>query len=117
MTTEEALDYTTVLRAVRTWSARDRFALVQDVLRTLEPPAEGAAEGTSAESTSTEQESPTHEPPSSVTASGVPGRYPVSAERRAALQGLWGSLAHVEPKPTDEDVKRILEEERMKKYG
>lgn len=38
-------------------------------------------------------------------------------ERRAALARLDGMLAHVAPKPSDDDVKRILEEERMKKYG
>ena len=42
MTTEDALDYATVLRAVRTWCAKERFALVQDVLRTLEPLPEGS---------------------------------------------------------------------------
>ena len=37
--------------------------------------------------------------------------------RREALHRLEGMLATDAPPPTDEEVERILEEERMKKYG
>ncbi len=40
----------------------------------------------------------------------------VSKERREALLGLIGMLKMENP-PSDEEVKRIVEEERMKKYG
>jgi hypothetical protein len=41
---------------------------------------------------------------------------PVSKERRDALLGLIGMLKMENP-PSDEEVERIVEEERMKKYG
>lgn len=41
---------------------------------------------------------------------------PVSKERREALLGLIG-MWKVENPPSDEEVERIIEEERMKKYG
>jgi hypothetical protein len=44
------------------------------------------------------------------------GRYPVSKEQKEALLGLIG-LWKVENPPSDEDVERIVEEERMRKYG
>lgn len=37
MATESAADYRAILRTVISWPAEDRFALVQDVLRTLAP--------------------------------------------------------------------------------
>jgi hypothetical protein len=40
----------------------------------------------------------------------------VSQERRAALQQLIGTWKTEQP-PNDEEVERILEQERMKKYG
>ncbi len=39
METETYLTYDTVLQAVNHWSPTQRFALVQDVLKTLEPSA------------------------------------------------------------------------------
>jgi hypothetical protein len=36
---------------------------------------------------------------------------------KKSLADLVGILATDQPPPTDEDVERILEEERMKKYG
>lgn len=50
---------------------------------------------------------------------GAPGQkppYPVSKEQKEALLGLIG-MWKVEHPPNDEDVERIMEEERMKKYG
>lgn len=44
----------------------------------------------------------------------TPGR--VSQERREALLGLIG-IWKMENPPDDEEVERIIEEERMKKYG
>jgi hypothetical protein len=41
---------------------------------------------------------------------------PVSKERQEALLGLIG-MWKVEHPPNDEEVERIIEEERMKKYG
>jgi hypothetical protein len=44
------------------------------------------------------------------------GRYPVSEEKREAslkLIGLW----RTEPSPGDQEVDRIIEETRTKKYG
>ncbi len=50
--------------------------------------------------------------------SAVPAERPepVSKERQEALLGLIG-MWKVEQPPNDEEVKRIIEEERMKKYG
>jgi len=42
--------------------------------------------------------------------------YPVSKEREEALLGLIGIWKSDQP-PSDEEVERIVEEERMKKYG
>jgi hypothetical protein len=41
---------------------------------------------------------------------------PVSPERREALLALIG-ICKMENPPNDEEVERIIEEERMKKYG
>jgi hypothetical protein len=45
-----------------------------------------------------------------------PGPKAVSKEQREALLGLIG-MWKVEHPPSDEEVKRIVEEERLKKYG
>jgi hypothetical protein len=48
-----------------------------------------------------------------------PGRkppYPVSKEQREALLGLIGMWKVARP-PNDEEVERIIEEYRMKKYS
>lgn len=82
MTTDNALDYQSVMQAVSQWSARDRFRLVQAVLATLEPPAR-------------------LEP----------------SERQSTYERALGLLATDGPPPSDEDVKRIVEEELLKKYG
>lgn len=42
--------------------------------------------------------------------------YPVSEEKRQALLGLIGCCKTDNP-PDDEEVERIIEEYRMKKYG
>jgi hypothetical protein len=42
--------------------------------------------------------------------------FPVSKERQEALRQLIG-ICKTEQPPSDEEVERILEEERMKKYG
>ena len=42
--------------------------------------------------------------------------YPVSKEQREALLGLIGCCKTDNP-PDDEEVQRIIEEYRMKKYG
>jgi hypothetical protein len=42
--------------------------------------------------------------------------YPVSKEQREALLGLIG-MCKVEHPPNDEEVERIIEVYRMKKYG
>lgn len=55
-------------------------------------------------------------PGPSLPAPGQMPPYPVSEEQRKALlelSGLW-KLDHP---PNDEDVERIIEEHRMKKYG
>jgi hypothetical protein len=44
-------------------------------------------------------------------------RYHVSPERREAVLGLIGILKTDQPPPTDEEVEKIIEEARMKKYG
>jgi hypothetical protein len=44
------------------------------------------------------------------------GPYPVSKEQREALLGLIG-LCKTDNPPDDEEVERIIEEYRMKKYG
>ena len=46
----------------------------------------------------------------------APGPYPVSQERREALLGLIG-ICKTDHPPSDEEVERIVEEARMKKYG
>ncbi|MCI0640498.1 MAG: hypothetical protein L0Y72_29660 [Gemmataceae bacterium] len=47
---------------------------------------------------------------------GRQGPYPVSNEQREALLGLIG-LWKMDQPPDDEEVERIIEEARMKKYG
>jgi hypothetical protein len=42
--------------------------------------------------------------------------YPVSKEQKEALLGLIG-MWKVEQPPSDEEVERIVEDYRMKKYG
>ena len=42
--------------------------------------------------------------------------YPVSEERRKALLGLIGCCKTENP-PSDEEVERMIDEYRMKKYG
>jgi hypothetical protein len=81
MTAHTAPDYGAVLRTISAWDPADRFALIEDVLRTLAPPSDRAR------------------------------------RRREALQQLEGMLAHVKPTPTDADIERWLDEERVKKYG
>jgi hypothetical protein len=50
-------------------------------------------------------------------ASVGPGQeYPVSKEQKEALLGLIG-MWKVEHPPSDEEVDRVVEEYRMKKYG
>ncbi len=72
--------YTTVLHMVREWPARQRYLLVQELLKTLEPEAEqGKSEDT--------------------------------------LKLARGLLTTGKPAPTDEEVKRWLEEHRLEKYG
>jgi hypothetical protein len=44
------------------------------------------------------------------------GPYPVSKEQKEALLGLIG-ICKTDHPPSDEEVERIIEEERMKKYG
>jgi len=46
----------------------------------------------------------------------APGPFPVSQEQRAALLGLIG-ICKTDHPPSDEEVERIIEEARMKKYG
>jgi len=79
MATDQRLDYATVLNAVRSWDARQRFSLVQDVLNTLVPAPEEPA-------------------------------------GRSTFQRALGLLATEQPPPSDEDVKGIVDEERMRKY-
>jgi hypothetical protein len=53
--------------------------------------------------------------PSAVTVDqGAP--YPVSKEQKEALLGLIGIWKTAHP-PSDEEVERIIEQARMKKYG
>jgi len=52
----------------------------------------------------------------SIVAPGQKPPYPVSKEQREALLGLIG-LWKTEHPPSDEEVERIIEEARMKKYG
>jgi len=44
-------------------------------------------------------------------------KEPTPEQRREAFKRLEGILATDAPPPTDEEVERILEEERMRKYG
>jgi hypothetical protein len=46
----------------------------------------------------------------------APEPIPVSQEQREALLGLIG-LWKIDNPPNDEEVERIIEEHRMKKYG
>ena len=52
----------------------------------------------------------------STVASGQKPPYPVSKEQKEALLGLIGIWKTDHP-PSDEEVERIIEEARMKKYG
>jgi hypothetical protein len=51
-----------------------------------------------------------------LSANAGPGPIPVSKEQREALLGLIG-LWKVEHPPNDEEVQRIIDEQRTKKYG
>jgi hypothetical protein len=44
-------------------------------------------------------------------------KYYVSPERKEALLSLIGILKTDQPPPTDEEVEKIIEEARMRKYG
>jgi hypothetical protein len=55
-------------------------------------------------------------PGPSLPAPGQEPPYPVSKEQREALLGLIGMWKTENP-PNDEEVERIIEEYRMKKYG
>jgi len=52
----------------------------------------------------------------SAVALGQEAAYPVSKEQKQALLGLIGIWKTDHP-PSDEEVERIIEEARMKKYG
>jgi hypothetical protein len=52
----------------------------------------------------------------SLPAPGQKPPYPVSKEQKEALLGLIGMCKTDNP-PDDEEVERIIEEHRMKKYG
>jgi hypothetical protein len=52
----------------------------------------------------------------SPTGVGPGQKYPVSKEQKEALLGLIG-MWKVEHPPSDEELDRIIEEYRMKKYG
>jgi hypothetical protein len=44
-------------------------------------------------------------------------KYYVSPEKRKAILSLIGILKSDQPPPTDEEVEKIIEEARMRKYG
>jgi hypothetical protein len=44
-------------------------------------------------------------------------KYDVTDERREAALSLIGILKTDQPPPSDEEVERIIDEARMKKYG
>ena len=44
-------------------------------------------------------------------------KYDLTPERREAVLSLIGILKTDQPPPTDEEVEKIIEEARMKKYG
>ena len=77
----ETNSYESILEIVRQWTPAQRFHLVQEVLKTLEPKGE-----------------------------------PVP-KKRQALRELYGLLATDQPPPSDEDVRRWLDERRWEKYG
>jgi hypothetical protein len=52
----------------------------------------------------------------SIVAPGQKPLYPVSEEQKEALLGLIG-ICKTDKPPSDEEVERIIEEYRMKKYG
>ena len=72
------VDYSTILQLIYQLPVRQRFALVHDVLQSLEPPA---------------------------------------LKRQPTLPHALGLLATAEDVPTDEQVARWLDEQRMEKYG
>ena len=82
------LDRETILRAVRSWPAGEQIALAQEILLRAE-----------------EQRMEEH-----------PRRRHWQRSRIASSE-LRGLLANGQPAPSDEEVARWLDEERMKKYG
>ena len=116
MTTDNALDYLTVMRAVSRWSVQDRIRLMQAVLLTLEPP-EPPAPG---ERPSTFERAlgllATDGPPLAADPSQS-GSEPRDEKRRRALWQLWGLLAPEDATPSDADVQHMIDEARMRKYG
>jgi hypothetical protein len=109
MTTNTTADYDAVLKQVAAWPAADRFALVQDVLKTLAPEPDRER---------LRSESSQHALGLLATDQPAPSDQRVSDEaRRAAFDRLRGILVTNKPPPTDEEVKQWLEERRMEKYG
>jgi hypothetical protein len=77
------MESATILREVATWPPGERLALATQILQTMQPEEKGE------------------------------GLYPVTEERRKALESLIGIWK------TDQvvDEKQIIDEYRMKKYG
>jgi hypothetical protein len=72
---------------VQAWPAAQRIALATRILQSLE------------------REQPR------------PAEPAAPPKARKTVADLWGAWATDQPPPTDEDVKRIIDEEIMRKYG
>lgn len=90
MSAVESGELTDVLDRVKTWPAPQRLTLARRILETLETPDAGAV-GT--------------------------GRPPEGATRGWPADKVIGLLRTDREPPDDAECRRILEEERWKKYG
>jgi len=77
----EMSNYETVLQTVRNWPTSWRFALLQEVLESLSPPAEARR------------------------------------HKRDTLPRALGLLSTDRPAPSDAEIRLLLEEHRLEKYG
>ena len=90
MNTAESTEVIDVLERVKTWSPPQRITLARRILETLETPAGGAASGG---------------PPINAPTRGWP------------VENALGLLRTDREPPDDAECRRIVEEERWKKYG
>jgi hypothetical protein len=107
----EMNEFADVWGRIHTWSSTQKLALIRKILDSLEAPT-----GAPAQSSRTGFRLS----PDSVRELRDPGRTPTDPEaqpRKKTLADLLGIFSTDAVPPNDEEIERILEEERMRKYG